>query len=141
MSPPPFYYETLWPWMQLAGRVLFAGSLMINSLGHFTNTAGIAGYAASKKVPSPTAATLLSGIVLWAGCLFILLGWHRFIGAGLVILFLVPVSFWIHPYWSETDPTTRTIDRIQFWKNMAMTGAAFFIACYSGPSWPFSIGG
>jgi uncharacterized membrane protein YphA (DoxX/SURF4 family) len=134
-------FETFWPWMHVVGRVLFAVSLMILSLGHFTQTASMAGYAASKRVPAPQAAVITSGAMVWIGAIFIALGWHRFIGAGLVVLFLVPVSFMIHNYWAISDPMARMMDRINFWKNIGMAGAALFIAFYSGAPWPFSWGG
>ena len=83
---------------------------------------------------------LASGLMMWVGAVLIALGWHRFIGAGLVILFLLPVSFRIHNYWNVADPAMRAIDQVQFWKNVALMGAALFIAAYSGPSWPMSLG-
>jgi putative oxidoreductase len=78
---------------------------------------------------------------MWVGALLLAFGWHRFIGAGLVILFLVPVSFKIHSYWTVTDPNMRMVDRIQFWKNIGLAGAALFFATYSRFDWPKSLGG
>src|SRR5690242_19722470 len=128
----------IWPWMHLAARVIFAISLMVLSAGHFTATDAVAGYAAAKGTPSPKAAVLVSGLMMWVGALLLALGWHRFIGAGLVILFLVPVSFKIHNYWTVTDPNMRSVDRIQFWKNIGLAGAALFFATYSRFDWPLS---
>jgi uncharacterized membrane protein YphA (DoxX/SURF4 family) len=127
--------------MHLAGRITFAVSLMVLSVGHFTATDAIAGYAASKKTPAPKAAVVASGLMVWAGAILIALGWHRFIGAGLVILFFLPVTFRIHDYWNATDPTQRMMDRIQFWKNIALAGAALFFAAYGWATWPMSLGG
>lgn len=133
--------DSLWPWMHLAARIIFAISLMVLSAGHFTATDAVAGYAAAKGTPAPKAAVLVSGLMMWVGALFIALGWHRFIGAGLVILFLVPVSFKIHNYWNVTDPNMRAVDRIQFWKNIGLAGAALFFATYGRFDWPLSLGG
>src|SRR5258705_4523665 len=132
--------DVIWPWMHLASRVLFAVSLMVLSAGHFTATDAVAGYAAMKKTPAPKAAVVVGGVMVWAGAILIALGWHRFIGSGLVILFLVPVSFKIHNYWTQTDPTLRMVDRIQFWKNIGLVGAALFFATYSRFDWPLSLG-
>jgi putative oxidoreductase len=132
--------DTLWPWMHLGSRIIFAVSVMVLSMGHFTATDTFAGYAASKKTPAPKAAVLVSGLMVWAGAIFIALGWHRFIGAGLVILFLVPISFKIHNYWSVSDPTQRMLDRDRFWKNLALAGATLFIATYGRFEWPMSLG-
>jgi uncharacterized membrane protein YphA (DoxX/SURF4 family) len=100
----------------------------------------VAGYAASKKTPAPKAAVLVGGVMVWAGAILIALGWHRFIGSGLVILFLVPVSLKMHNYWSQPDPAMRVVDRTQFWKNMGLVGAALFFAVYSRFEWPLSLG-
>jgi putative oxidoreductase len=132
--------DTIWPWMHLASRIVFAVSVMVLSLGHFTATDMVAGYAASKKTPAPKAAVLVSGLMVWTGAVFIALGWHRFIGAGLVILFLLPISFKIHNYWSIADPNMRMVDRVQFWKNVGLCGAALFIATYGRYEWPMSFG-
>jgi uncharacterized membrane protein YphA (DoxX/SURF4 family) len=132
--------DAFWPWMHLAARVIFAISLMVLSAGNFTSVDAVAGYAASKKTPAPKAAVLASGVMVWAGAIFIALGWHRFIGSGLVILFLIPVSLRMHNYWSQTDPAQRVVDRVQFWKNMGLAGAALFFATYSRFDWPVSLG-
>lgn len=132
---------TLWPWMHIAGRVLFGVSVMMLSMGHFTQTDGMAGYAKGMGVPSPKAAVLVSGAVVWIGAILIVIGWHRFIGAGLIVLFLLPVTFMMHAYWNVSDPNARMIDRVMFWKNLGLMGGALFMACYSGWEWPYSIGG
>jgi len=32
-------------------------------------------------------------------------------------------------------------NRINFWKNVGLTGGALFMACYAGWDWPMSLGG
>ena len=135
------WMSVAWPWMHIAGRVLFGVSFFILSHGHFTQTEGTAGYAKSFGVPYPKVAVLVSGTMVWVGAALIILGWHRYIGAGLIVLFLVPVTTWIHPYWRMTDPNLRLANRINFWKNVGLTGGALFMACYSGWDWPMSLGG
>ncbi len=133
--------DSLWPWMHLGARLLFALSVMITSLGHFTTPDTFAGYAAAKGVPSPKAAVLLSGLMMWSGALLVALGWHRFIGAGLVILFLVPVSLKMHAYWNQPDPAIRQNDKFIFWRNVGLIGGALFFATYARWEWPMSLGG
>jgi putative oxidoreductase len=133
--------DMLWPWMHLGARIIYALSVMVLSMGHFSATDTVAGYAAAKQTPAPRAAVLFSAIMLWAGAILIVLGWHRFIGAGLVILFLVPVSLKIHPYWSVSDPSQRMLDRIQFWKNVSLAAGALFFAVYARFDWPMALGG
>ena len=132
--------DVIWPWMHLVARVLFAVSMMVLSAGYFATSEAPGGHAASRKKPVPKGALLASGIMVWAGAIMIALGWHRFIGSGLVILFLVPISIKIHNYWSQTDATLRTVDRLLFWKNIGLVGAALFFATYSRFDWPMSLG-
>jgi uncharacterized membrane protein YphA (DoxX/SURF4 family) len=127
--------------MHLAGRIIFAVALMVLSAGHFTATEAIAGYAASKRTPAPKAAVVFSGLVMWTGAILIALGWHRFIGAGLVILFFIPVTVKMHDYWNDTDPSIKAINRVNFWKNVGLAGAALFVAAYGWAEWPLSLGG
>lgn len=133
--------SAIWQYLHIGGRVLFGVSLMILSVGHFTQTSNTAGYAASFGVPAPKAMVLISGVMVWVGSILLVIGWHRYIGAGLVVLFLAPVTMWIHPYWKMTDPTTRMFNRIQFWKNVGLMGGAMMMACYAGWNWPWSLGG
>ena len=73
--------------------------------------------------------------------MFILLGWHRFIGAGLVFLVLFPAGWALHPFWKESDPVARQNELAQFLKALALSGAALFMAFYGGTVWPLSLGG
>ncbi len=129
----------VWPWMHIAGRVLFALCFTVLTLGHFTQLAGSTAYAASKNVPAPRMAVIVSAVIAWIGSILIAVGWHRFIGAGLVVLFLAPVTLMMHAYWKESDANARMIDRVMFWKNVGLAGGALFMACYSGWTWPFSL--
>jgi uncharacterized membrane protein YphA (DoxX/SURF4 family) len=127
--------------MHLGGRLLFALAFTVLSLGHFTQLSGTAAYAASKKVPAARTAVVLSGAIVWVGSLLVALGWHRFIGAGLIVIFLLPVTFIMHNYWTVTDPMARMGDRINFWKNIGLMGAALLMAFHAAQPWPLSLGG
>ena len=134
------WYSSLWPWTQLVGRVLFGLMILVHGSAHFTATESLAGYAASKGVPAAKPVVLVTGLMRVVGGLFILLGWHRFIGAGLVFLVLVPAAFIAHNFWKQADPTARANDMAHFFKDLALAGAALFIACYAGSEWPMSLG-
>jgi hypothetical protein len=47
----------------------------------------------------------------------------------------------MHAYWRETDPMARMNERLHFQKDLALGGAALFVAYYGGGFWPFSLGG
>lgn len=136
--------EWSWPlydYAHLAGRILFGALLLASGLAHLMNPGAIGGAAAGRGAPAPKPLTVVVGIVFLVGGVTIVLGWHRFIGAGLVAIFLGLTAFVMHPFWKEHDPTTRMNEMTHFQKDLALAGAALLLAYYAGWSWPFSLGG
>ncbi|MGH7507925.1 MAG: DoxX family membrane protein [Gemmatimonadales bacterium] len=123
----------------LLGRLLFGGFFLVSGYRHFTGVAGMAPYAASKGVPAPKLAVLVSGVLLALGGLSILLGLYSRLGVLLLACFLIPVTFVMHNYWADTDPQTRQMNEIQFHKNLALLGAALMLLLVPEP-WPLSLG-
>jgi putative oxidoreductase len=128
------------PYAHLAGRLVFAWLFVMSGINHVTQLQGLAGYAQSKGVPAPRLMTVVSGLMLFVGGVLVALGWQRFVGAGLIFVALVPISWMMHPYWTTADPALRASERAHFLKNMALAGAALLIAFYAGGSWPLSLG-
>lgn len=111
----------------LIARILFAAIFLYSGIGHMTNTAQMAEYAASKNVPTPKAAVFLSGVMIFLGGLSITVGYWVQIGAWLIIIFLIPTAFIMHNFWSVDDPMDRQNEQIHFMKDLGMAGAAFII--------------
>ena len=132
--------ENLWPWMHLGSRFLFALVFLVLGLSHLTRLNAMAGYTGSMGIPAPRLARLVTGLMQIVGGLTILLGLHRYIGAGLLFLLLVPTAFLMHAFWKQTDPTARQHEMIQFLKDLALAGGALFIATQAGTWWPLSFG-
>jgi putative oxidoreductase len=110
----------------IAGRLLFSLIFLMSGLSHFS-TASI-DYAAAQGVPFASVAVPLSGLLAIVGALSIILGFKARLGAILIIVFLVPISFMMHPFWSVTDPSMYQLQMIMFMKNMSMLGGALLIA-------------
>ncbi|NUT50608.1 MAG: DoxX family protein [Saccharothrix sp.] len=118
----------------LIGRVLFVFLFFGSAMGHLTKTEAMAGYAASKGVPSAKAATLGSGVLMVVGGLMLLLGVWADLGALLLVLFLLPTAFLMHNYWKETDAQAKQQEMIQFNKDVSLAGGALmFFGVYAGP--------
>ncbi len=83
-------------------------------------------------MPLPSILVPLSGAIAIVGGLSILLGFKGKYGAWLIVLFLIPVTFMIHHFWTEVEPMSMMIQRINFEKNLSMLGAALLIAHF-GP--------
>jgi putative oxidoreductase len=117
------------------GRLLFVAIFLMSGPMHFSGK--MIEHAASQGVPLASVAVPLSGLIALAGGLSILLGYKARIGAWLLVLFLVPVTLAMHPFWGVTDPMMQQIQMVMFLKNVSMLGAALMITYFG--SGPFSL--
>ena len=117
------------------GRFLFALIFVMAGANHFNKQT--IGYAASQGVPLASIAVPLSGVLAIAGGLSILLGYRAKLGASLIVLFLVPVTFMMHKFWTVTDPMMAQLQMVMFMKNVSMLGGALLISQFGAG--PFSL--
>lgn len=117
------------------GRFFFAVIFLMAGANHFNKQT--IGYAASQGVPLAAIAVPLSGVLAIVGGLSILLGYRAKRGAWLIVLFLVPVSFMMHKFWTVTDPMMAQLQMILFMKNVSMLGGALLISQFGAG--PFSL--
>jgi len=90
--------------------------------------------AAAHGVPLASILVQVSGLIALAGGLSVATGYKARIGAWLLALFLVPVTFIMHNFWTVQDPATAQLQQIMFLKNISMLGGAFLIAYFgAGP--------
>lgn len=119
-------------WLAPLGRVLFAVIFVSAGLGHFSRQT--IGYAASQGVPYASLFVPLSGILAIVGGLGVAFGFRTRIAALLLVIFLVPVTFKMHAFWSAPDAMTAMNQQAHFMKNLSMLGAAlFFLGVGGGP--------
>jgi putative oxidoreductase len=124
-------------WLAL-GRAIFGGYFVFSGINHFMQVAMLAGYTASKGVPSPQLAVMGSGALILVGGMSLILGaWPR-IGALLILLFLLGVTPVMHDFWNATDPQARMNDFGNFLKNVGLMGGACFAMALPAP-WPGSV--
>jgi putative oxidoreductase len=116
----------------LIGRILFSLIFLMAGPGHFAK--GTIQYAASQGVPLASIAVRLSGVLALVGGLSLLLGFKARWGAGLLLLFLVPVTLMMHAFWAVKDPAMAQMQQVNFTKNLALAGGALLIVYFgSGP--------
>lgn len=114
------------------GRVLFTALFLLAVPNHFTRDT--IGYAVQQGVPLASLAVPLSGLLALAGGLSVLLGYRARLGAWLLVLFLVPVTFMMHPFWTVADLMMARLEMAMFMKNLSMLGGALLIAYFgAGP--------
>jgi putative oxidoreductase len=106
----------------------FVSIFILTSIDQF-NAQSIA-FAATKGVPFASIVVPFSGIMEIVGALSIIFGYRARIGALLLIIFLVPVTFIFHQFWTVQDPMAKQMDMINFFKNISIIGGAFIIAYF-----------
>lgn len=109
------------------GRIIVGVFFLFNALNHFTQLNNLAGYAQSKGVPAPKLAVIFTGLLLAIGGLSILLWQYLFWGTLALVLFFVPVTFMMHNFWAVEDPQMKTVEMVNFMKNMALLGFALIL--------------
>lgn len=124
----------------LIGRIIFGGFFIYNGLNHLIlQREGVTQYASYKGVPAPELSVVVTGLMILAGGLSVLVGYQVIIGAWLLVVFLVPTAIIMHNFWMESDPMAKANQMVHFSKNIALAGAALIISTI--PSWPISLGG
>lgn len=108
----------------LLARVLFGGYFIMNGYNHIAKGKNMIGWVASKKVPNPKMAIMLSGLMILVGGLGILLSTEVELSVLLIVAFLVPTTFMMHDFWKETEPMVKMNSYIAFTKNLALIGGA-----------------
>jgi putative oxidoreductase len=109
------------------GRILFGGYFLFGAFNHFSQLQMMAGYAQSKGVPSAKLAVAGSGALLAIGGISLLLNVFPVLGLGALVLFLVPVTLMMHPYWKVQEPMAKMGEMVNFTKNLAILGGVLIL--------------
>jgi len=123
----------------LVGRVILGAYYLMSAYHHFADVHMLARAAAAHGVPAPQLAVLGAGVLLAIAGVTFLLGVFPRIGVLALLVFLLPVSFAMHPFWAEKNPALRMSDMINFTKNMGLLGSALMFLAIPEP-WPYSVG-
>ncbi len=110
----------------------------MSGFSHLKNLKMLTGYAQSKKVPMPSLAVSLTGLMMIIGGLGILLGVYIELSVLLLAVFLFVTSIQMHQYWKVSDQMTRMGEEINFKKNMALLGAVLMLLAIPSP-WILSL--
>jgi putative oxidoreductase len=113
----------------LVARILFVLIFLMSAVGHIVKANDMAGYAKFKGAPGGKFGVIATGVTLGAGAIMVLLGIFGDIGALLIAATLIPISFFMHAYWKESDAQAKQGDQVMFNKNVGLIGGAlaFFL--------------
>jgi putative oxidoreductase len=119
-------------WLVPMARFMFSIIFVISGFNHFTS--GSISYADKMGLPMADMLVPVSGLLAIIGGISIILGYHAKIGAILLLVFLIPVTFIMHHFWTYEDPQMAQLQFIHFFKNISMIAGAILIALYgAGP--------
>lgn len=120
-------------YIPLVGRVLFALVFLQAAPAHFQEET--IAFVGEQAIPFAEILVPLSGCLLVVGGISVMLGWRAKLGAWLLVAFLVPVTFLVHPFWAVSDPAAAAVQQAMFMRNLSMLGAALLITHFGpGPS-------
>ena len=107
----------------LLGRLLYGGTLLYMAIDGFRHNDKRVEIARDRGVPLPELAVpLATGMLLVATLLLVVWAWPV-VAALLVVVFFIATTPAIHPFW-EFEGKERNDNKINFLKNVALTGAA-----------------
>ena len=119
-------------WAVPIGRFLFSLIFILSGINHFSS--GSISYAANAGLPMADILVPLFGIISIVGGISVFTGFHARVGAGFLLLFLIPVTLIMHNFWSISDPIAAQQQMSHFMKNLALIGTTVLIAFYgAGP--------
>ncbi|MEM8768714.1 MAG: DoxX family protein [Pseudomonadota bacterium] len=114
--------------LTIAARVLFTALFFLSGVTHFKN---IPYYVSlmTEAFPYSVFWVLLSGVVELAGAAMILFNRRPRLGAWLLVIFLLPVTFVVHGYEMihAEGEAMRAIQQASFIKGFTLIGAALLI--------------
>jgi len=125
------------PLIRRLGRELLAPMFVTGGLDALRNPEPKAARAATITKPladvfgvpdDPVLFVQLNGAVQVVGGTLLALGRAPRVAALVLAASLVPTTIAGHRFWTETDPSARTAQRIQFLKNTAMLGGLLVVA-------------
>jgi putative oxidoreductase len=121
----------------LVGRVLLVAIFLISAIGQdIPNYQAVLEMMRKQNVPVPYPEVLLPGAIAFSilGGVSVLIGYRARLGALLLLVFLVPASYYFHDFWNLPDGKDKMEQTIHFFKNVSIMGAmVFLIAVGAGP--------
>ncbi|MFT7557916.1 MAG: putative oxidoreductase [Planctomycetota bacterium] len=115
----------------IIGQIVLGLFFLMSGLNHFMKYDMMVSYGRIMKLPMPALSVVLSGLVMVFGAI-ILFGLSAFNpvlvkwGLGLLIAFLVLVSFMMHRFWSM--PADKRMENMLYFKsNIALAAALLMI--------------
>jgi len=117
----------------LLGRILLGLIFLLSGLGKIGGFAGTAGWMTSKGLPMAEVLLAITMVIEIGASLMIIGGFKARLGAAALFLWMIPVTFLFHNFWSM-PAAEQQIQMIMFMKNLGLMGGMLYIMAFgSGP--------
>jgi putative oxidoreductase len=126
--------EILW----LVGRILLSLVFIMSGFGHLKNLGHTSQIVAAVGIPIPRLMAAVASLLALLGGLSFATGYRVEIGAVFLLLFLLPITFAVHPFWKYSDAMEKGNHQAHFMKNIGLLGGVLIVLFY-GPG-PLSLG-
>jgi len=123
----------------LLGRLFFGLPLLFFGIYHFMEYDNLTDYAAANGVPMASFNVIASGVMLILGSAGIILGVYPVLAAGMLAVFLVVVTAYMHRFWEENDTEQREHEMVNFLKNITLLGVSVMFIGLAGMDWSYAI--
>lgn len=120
----------------LLGRILIALLFIPAGISKLTGFAGTVGYIKSVGLPLPEVGAVIAILVEVVVAGAVLVGFKARYAALILALFTIAAAIGFHNFWAMEEAKVM-LNRIQFFKNLAISGGLLFIFAY-GPG-PLSL--
>ena len=125
--------ETIHKLGPLVGRIFLASIFLMSGIGKVGGFAGTAGYIGSKGLPMAEVLLAITIVIEIGAALMLILGWKAKIGAALLFVWMIPVTFLFHNFWA-VPPADQQMQTIMFMKNLGLMGGMLYIMAFgAGP--------
>ena len=106
----------------LIGRLCVCAIFILAGISKFAHFGPSVQEVASKGLPIASILLIIAAIVEILGGLSLLFGYKTRFWATILMLYLIPVTYFFHNFWSA-DEAHRQLQMIEFLKNLAIFGA------------------
>ena len=113
----------------LVGRIIFSLLFLGSAMGHLMQADQTAEVAKQRGLPFAKLGVILTGVQLSVGGVMILLGVWADLGALILLAFVLPAAFLIHPFWTMEEDD-QIVEMSAFMKNIALSGALIMLFAF-----------
>ena len=128
----------------MIGRILSCAPFIALGIGRLVDLEGSTRHTASKGIGPARPGVIASGVAFVVGGVSVLFGIWGDLGALLLMITLIPLTFLVHQFWAERDPNAKQMELAMFMKNIALIGGcvllfSFFARDKFGFGLPYTI--